>query len=155
MNSILVQLQHDYPALTFKAGDIFSWSAKSHTITYRQDKTDKRAIWALLHEVGHALLEHHNYHSDFELVKLEAEAWQQAETVAHRYKLQIDADHIQDCLDTYRDWLHKRSTCPTCGNHSLQQSTHHYQCFNCATAWSVSSSRICRPYRRLAQTRQS
>jgi hypothetical protein len=52
-------------------------------------------------------------------------------------------------LDTYRDWLYKRSICPTCTAKCLQQGDFvHYRCFNCHTTWRVTASRFCRAYRR-------
>lgn len=106
-----------------------------------------RDEWALLHEVSHALLGHQTYHTDVELLQLEVAAWARAEQLAADFDIHIEADHIQDCLDTYRDWLHGRSICPTCTTRSLQQSDHHYRCHNCHTSWRVSASRFCRPYR--------
>ncbi len=83
-------------------------------------------MWALLHEAGHAKLNHVTYNSDIELVLLEAIAWNEAETLAKEFNEQIDPDYIQDCLDTYRDWLHQRSTCPRCGIVSFQESINNY-----------------------------
>jgi hypothetical protein len=77
--------------------------------------------------------------------------WEKAKQLAESLNYTIDPDHIQDCLDTYRDWLYQRSTCPTCTNCSLQTNSRTYACFNCGTNWNVSSSRMCRPYRKLAK----
>jgi hypothetical protein len=60
----------------------------------------------------------------------------------------IDEEHIQNCLDTYRDWLHKRSTCPRCDSHGLQTSEQ-YKCYNCRAVWRVGNERFCRAYRSL------
>jgi hypothetical protein len=111
------------------------------------------AAWSLLHEVGHALLDHQSYDSDLELVEMESLAWQKAKEVGVAYGHTIDEDHIQDCIDTYRDWLHQRSACPNCDNRSLQQDARHYKCFNCGQTWAVSASRFCRPYRLTKQTK--
>lgn len=105
-------------------------------------------VWSLLHETGHALLDHTSYKADFELLRLEVEAWERAKLLAADLDVAIDEDHIQDCLDTYRDWLFKRSICPQCNTKCLQQGDFvHYRCFNCHTVWRVSSSRFCRAYR--------
>ena len=94
-----------------------------------------------MHETGHALLGHANYQADYELIQLEVAAWQEAKQIAKPLKIEIDEDHIQDCLDTYRDWLYKRSICPNCATKSLQQGDFvHYRCFNCHTTWRVSNS---------------
>jgi hypothetical protein len=111
------------------------------------------SIFSLLHELGHALLEHKDYTYDVELLKIEVAAWDRARTLAEQYGVTLDEDHIQDCLDTYRDWLHLRATCPTCFGRSLQSTETCYRCFNCQTEWSVTRSRLCRPYRlRTSQT---
>ena len=82
------------------------------------------------------------------LLKLEVEAWEKAKEVALKLDIKIDPNHIEDCLDTYRDWLYKRSVCPKCSNKSLQQSDfNHYECFNCHMRWRVTTSRFCRTYR--------
>ena len=154
MQKLLERLQREHPQLRFQPGPAFYWSPETGEIFYKEPRTknreqgaEKRDEWALLHEVAHALLEHTNYHTDIELLQLEVAAWAHAKTMAGGYGLTIDDDHVQDCLDTYRDWLHGRSICPNCTTRSLQQSDHHYRCHNCHTTWRVSASRFCRPYR--------
>ncbi len=150
MKQLLRKLQKDFPRLTFEEGSVFSWSPKTQAVIYPADLGEEaNPIWSLLHEVGHALLEHQTYASDFELVRLEAAAWDKAVPLAQQYGYQIDPDHIQDCLDTYRDWLHQRSACPTCKTTCLQRNMTIYCCYNCNTEWRVSRSKVCRPYRRL------
>ncbi len=151
MKQLLTKVKADYPNITFVKGAAFCWSPEDKRITYKRLSKEVDA-WSLLHELGHAILSHNTYQSDFELLKLEAAAWHAAEKLARHYDCLIDGDHIQDCLDTYRDWLHRRSTCPSCGARSLQKDTETYQCFNCLCIWKVSASRFCRPYRRLTDT---
>lgn len=150
---LVKKLASDYPDMRFVSGNRFYWSPKDRTIYYAVNTSDKAASWALLHELCHGLLGHQNYRTDFELLKLEVAAWQEATTLAKKYDIVIEEDHIQDCLDTYRDWLHARSTCPACTEHGLQQSeggdSRTYVCINCNNTWRVSSQRFCRPYRRL------
>lgn len=150
MDAIISQLKKSYPALAFDAGNRFTWSPKTGQIIYRADakSDDKIAVWSLMHEAGHALLKHRDYYSDFHLLDLEIEAWQKAKVIGKDYGYFIDSEHIEDCLDTYRDWLYQRSTCPACTNCSLQIDRKTYCCFNCGSSWKVSSSRLCRPYRR-------
>lgn len=146
MDNFIRGLAVVYPELQFSVGERFYWSPKTKQIFY-QDKSPVVYQWKLLHEVGHALLEHQSYASDLELLELEVAAWEKAQQVAQDLDITINTEHIQDCLDTYRDWLHKRSTCPTCGARSLQESPEQYHCFNCQTFWQVSLSRFCRTYR--------
>jgi hypothetical protein len=150
MQALLHKLAADFPTLNFQPGEQFCWSPEEKQVTFKLDSANERiGQWALLHEVAHALLGHNTYASDFELLQLEVAAWEKARQLAPGYGCEINADHIQDCLDTYRDWLHRRSTCPTCGNRSLQETHRQYSCFNCDTKWHVTASRFCRPYRRL------
>lgn len=150
---MLEQLQTRFPDLQFVAGNRFCWSPATHEIVYDQARTDQAALWSLLHETGHALLNHQSYVADFELLTIEMAAWDRARTLAAELELVIDEDHIQDCLDTYRDWLYKRSICPHCSTKALQQNDHaHYRCFNCHTVWKVTPSRFCRAYRATQKT---
>ena len=146
MEQLLNKLAHSLPDVSFVSGDSFYWSPKKQEIHYI-DEENENNMWALLHEASHAILDHASYNSDFELLHLEVAAWEEAKNLAQKFKIRIDEEHIQDCLDTYRDWLHQRSTCPTCSTVSFQSSANEYRCHNCHTMWHVSNSRFCRPYR--------
>ncbi|MBX4201993.1 hypothetical protein KW803_03855 [Candidatus Saccharibacteria bacterium] len=145
---LVAELSADYPQFVFEVGTQEHWSPKTKTITYELGQD-----YGLLHELAHALLGHTNYHSDFELLKLESLAWQTAAKIGKKYGVIIDEDHIQNCLDTYRDWLHRRSKCPTCGVHVMQSNIKTYKCFNCGASWQVSAGRFARSYRRKAPAR--
>lgn len=148
MQKLLAKLSLDFPSLNFREGRQFSWSPETNEIIYIPNAKGKYARWSLLHETGHALLAHSSYEADFELIRLEIAAWDKAKFLAKDYAITIDENHIQDCLDTYRDWLFKRSVCPNCTSKCLQQRDFiHYRCFNCHKTWRVSASRFCRAYR--------
>ncbi|MBX4199587.1 ImmA/IrrE family metallo-endopeptidase [Candidatus Saccharibacteria bacterium] len=151
-NDFIDKLAGDYPAYKFKPGKQDHWSPRLKTITYNPDEPEQKLIYGVLHELAHALLDHDSYSSDFELVRLESDAWCLAAKIGKKYKVNISEEHIQNCLDTYRDWLHRRSACPTCGTHVLQKDSSSYHCYNCQTSWHVSSGRFVRPYRRMANT---
>lgn len=149
MNTLLSKVVSDFPELSFKEARSFYWSPRNKVVHYDANSLENpKALWSLLHELAHGLLEHQDFESDFDLLLKEVAAWEKAEMLAQSYSVQIDPEHIQDCLDTYRDWLYQRSTCPKCLNTSLQTDSNTYDCFNCRTVWRVSSSRLCRPYRR-------
>ena len=148
MLELIARLNKELPKLRFIAGKQFSWSAETGEIIYKMGARGEKARWSLLHETGHALLKHTNYKSDMELLRLEVAAWQKARLLAIELGIKIDKDHIEDCVDTYRDWLYKRSICPNCTAKCLQQADFvHYRCFNCHMQWRVSTSRFCRAYR--------
>lgn len=148
MQKLITKLRRQFPSLRFTPGKEFCWSPETGEIFYKPAFGDQKATWSLLHETGHALLEHQNYKGDFELLRLEVAAWERARQLAQEMEVKINEEHIQDCLDTYRDWLYKRSICPSCATKCLQQDDYrHYRCFNCHTTWRVSTSRFCRAYR--------
>lgn len=148
LDDLLQQIAADYPALEFIESAHFSWHAGKKHVSYKKSGNNAtHNIFALLHEVGHAILDHKDFTYDIQLLQLEVAAWKKARELASHYSVHLDEDYIEDCLDTYRDWLHLRATCPTCFTRSLQASQRHYRCFNCQTEWSVTRSRLCRPYR--------
>lgn len=138
----------DYPHFSFKTGHQDHWSPRTKTIFYNPNRPLVELKCSLLHELAHGILNHKDYSTDFELLKLEAEAWELASKIGKKYNVDISDDHIQDCLDTYRDWLHHRSACPACGMHVLQKNAISYKCFNCHTEWTVTNERFVRAYRR-------
>ncbi len=148
LNKLTKYLQTNDYQVKFKAGHQFYWSPETKEIVYDQNYLNEKSDWSLLHETGHALLNHNFYKNDFHLLSLEVTAWEKAKEIANDLKIIIDQNHIEDCLDTYRDWLDKRSTCPVCNVRSLQQTNFiNYHCFNCHSVWKVTPSRFCRPYR--------
>ena len=148
MDELISQLKNIIPGIKFDKSESFCWSPANQTIQYVEaTNSQKESSWSLLHEAGHALLSHQDYASDAQLVLLEAAAWEKAKNIGESLGITINEDHIQDCLDTYRDWLHQRSTCPRCGVVCLQTRPEQYKCHNCACIWGVSSARFCRPYR--------
>lgn len=146
-DKFIAKLRRDYPDFNFTSGKQEHWSPKLKTITFITDQSLADLRYGVLHELAHALLGHNNYQTDFELLKLESQAWELAAKIGQNYAVIISQDHIQNCLDTYRDWLHHRSACPRCGMHVLQQSSKFYRCFNCHKKWQVSSGHFARPYR--------
>jgi hypothetical protein len=146
MEHIAHKIEADYPQFNFVHAKTACWSPRDNEVHYTLGKTYSMA--GLFHELGHALLGHQHYQTDLDLLNKEIAAWEHAVILAPHYGTTINLNHIQDCLDTYRDWLHKRSTCPTCRANGLQTGPQIYSCLNCGHAWQVSSSRFCRPYRR-------
>lgn len=151
ISSLVKKLTRDYPALTFAHGQTAHWSSTEHTVWYTTD--EPHADWVLLHETAHGLLRHANYAYDIELVRFEKDAWQYAvQTLAPRYNLVIDPDFIEAHLDTYRDWLHAKSTCPACQSSGYEARTRQYQCLQCGTSWRTNAGLTSRIRRRVTTT---
>lgn len=127
--------------LIFESSDSFSWHYTEQKITY--DPHAEHAAAYLLHEYGHALLGHRDYAHDVFLLEMERDAWDQAVSLASRYGVSVDFELIESALDTYRDWLHQRSTCPTCQATGIQTAKYTYQCIACHTKWRVNDARAC------------
>lgn len=143
VSGILPQLQKLYPSIHFCVGKQFSWSPARQMVTYMDDAA-RASSWALIHEVAHATLGHKHYKNDIDLLQHEVEAWSAAKNIGKNIGVLVEDDYIQDCLDTYRDWVHKRARCPACSVISLQQDDLTYKCFNCQTVWKVPASPLCR-----------
>ena len=130
-------LQH----LTITPGEVFCWNHTACAITY--DASAQYAEAQLLHEFGHALLNHKQYLRDIGLLAMERAAWDQAITLAHEFNVQIHEGCIEEVLDTYRDWLHARALCPHCAAPGVQTKRHHYPCLACLHTWRVNDARTC------------
>jgi len=144
---LIAALKTAYPKLKFQKGQSFVWSPTDATVHYTSARDDTFA-YSLLHEVGHALLEHSTFKSDLDLLKLERDAWDTAVELSAAYSVEIPDEHIEHCIDTYRDWLYARSLCPNCKQCGLQTAKTMYQCVFCNHAWIVSESRLCKVTRR-------
>lgn len=141
ISSLIHNLSADYPAITFTEGVRFSWSPSEHTVTYVSGEANAEAL--LLHELSHGLLEHARYSKDIELLSMEVAAWENAKELAQHYEVVLHDEAIETHLDSYRDWLHDRSTCPACSATGYQTSKDTYTCPACAHSWRVNEARIC------------
>lgn len=140
-STLLQQFKDDFPFITLHPGDDFTWRCEEKLILYNAKTANSADL--ILHELGHASLEHQKYLFDVELLRMESEAWQWAVQAAVRYNITIDNNFIADNLDTYREWLQKRSSCPNCEQTGLQRQKNAYQCLNCRHSWRVNDARRC------------
>lgn len=137
-SSLVAKLTQDYPRFSFSTGEKSHWSASQLTIFYNPD--EPHVDWILLHELSHACLEHAGYSRDIILLQMEREAWEYARnTLAPRYNVTIDTEFIEDHLDTYRDWIHTKSTCPKCTLTGMEVTKHRYRCLNCHHQWNTNT----------------
>jgi predicted RNA-binding Zn-ribbon protein involved in translation (DUF1610 family) len=138
--SLINKLIADFPAYQFISDDNFHWSPQNKTIYYIPLGEES----VLLHEIAHAILGHTEYRRDIQLIEMERDAWNYAQhTLGINYKIPIKQEIIDATLDTYRDWLHARSTCPSCNAIGIQTKKQHYKCVSCGQSWRVNDARLC------------
>lgn len=136
---LINRIQKEHPDLRFVTSNRFSWNPENSTVTY----TEQYLPHKLLHEVAHGILDHRDYSRDIELLAMECAAWKKASELGKHYDVLIPEDAIEDALDTYRDWMHARSTCPICSSTGVQSSAMSYSCIACHTMWRVNEARTC------------
>ena len=122
------KVQSDYPELRFMKGRKFLYRPPK-TIIVGPDEPNDSLL--LLHEVGHALCGHHNFHTQIERLRMEREAWEKAKEICGRYGVVYDETAAEQELDTYREYLDKKSRCPKCGLTRFQDASGKYYCPAC------------------------
>jgi len=137
--NLLNKLQQDFPQISFHPAKDFFWSPPDKAVYFIPDGD----VAALLHEVAHGVLNHQRYTKAIQLIEMERQAWEEARILASRYNIALDDDNIEDHIDTYRDWLHARSTCPTCKATGIEEAKNVYHCLSCLKNWSVNEARTC------------
>lgn len=131
-------IQNDFPQFIYKPARVNMYSPRNRTIHYDVKRiTTSNGLMGVLHELGHAVLDHRSYKYDIELLNFEMDAWDFARQMAPRYGLKIDEDHIRRSIATYDQWLSKRATCPDCSNFCLQHGRFEFRCFACGASWKV------------------
>jgi hypothetical protein len=143
IHSLIDEIKAAYPRLVLRRGDNFYYNASAMSITY--DPSDRFVCQLLLHEIGHYIAADPTPNSGVELIACEQRAWFIAtSTLSPRFEVKIDKDFVEDCLDTYRHWLHQRSTCSYCNITALEFSSSHYTCVACGRSWLANSAKTCR-----------
>jgi len=131
-------------------GKRFAYNSATKVITYSsKELTSPKGILAILHEIAHAKLNHESYKYDLEVLKMEEDAWKLARKEAYFRGVDVDEKHIDECLESYREWTSKRATCPKCKTFGLQLNSTHFECINCKANWKVNRRKDKRVMRRL------
>ena len=125
LHKLIVQLKMDYPKIRFRLGKKFAFRPP-RTIFFAEGQELE-----LLHELGHARLEHDFYTTDIERLRMERAAWEQAREFCKYYGVEYDEDFVEEELDSYRDWLHQRSKCSQCAQTRFQGAGGEYHCPFC------------------------
>lgn len=143
MRSILSAIKSDYPKIKFKVGDQYYWSPSLQTVFYAPLNNGSIDNVLLIHELSHAILNHSSYKKDIDLLKIERQAWDKTLELASAYNVRVNTTEANDALDSYRDWLHNRSVCPTCSAIGLEVDNKEYSCVACGAKWRPNEARIC------------
>lgn len=128
-NKIFVQeLKKIYPNVIFRSGSRFRFHPPK-TIYYVSSAENFKLL--ILHELGHALINKNDYKTDIERLKIEQKAWTKAKEITISLNLDFDESFAEQKLDSYRDWLHKKSTCKKCGLTRFETPDGVYHCPHC------------------------
>lgn len=139
-----------YKQYQFLPAGFFSYDAAEEVINYDPIRLQRaQGKISLLHEISHCELGHFNYQYDIELLMMEIDAWYYTKKLANKHNIALDEKYVQDCINSYEDWLTKRATCPMCDNFCFEKSKNLYSCFICDTHWKVSSEPQKRVLRRI------
>ena len=128
-------LKSEFGQFNFISGNRFKWKSPN-SIYFEANSDYSFNYFALLtlHELGHALSGHKDYKTDIERLRIESEAWQRAKHEINDHKnwgVKYDEDFVEGELDSYRDWLHKKSLCKKCGLTRFQTADGKYHCPSC------------------------
>ena len=121
-------LKTKYPNFIFKESDSFSFHPP-HTIKYCP--LSPNFALQTLHELGHGLLSHKTFKTSLERLKIERKAWNKAQELCRLLDVPYDEAFVEDSLDSYRNWLHKKTTCKKCGLTCYQTPDKKYHCPRC------------------------
>ena len=106
--TFLAKIKSDFPDFRFIDGARFSFRPPKTIVVGPEEPEDSLL---LLHELGHALSGHKSFNTSARRIKMEREAWDKAKELASIYGVDFDENLVENELDTYRDWLHKKSCC--------------------------------------------
>ena len=125
---LLARLKVDFPDLRFVQGAKFTFRPPQTIIV---GPSEPHHSLLILHELGHALCKHRDFKTGVQRLKMEREAWEKARELCGSYGVFYDEELVESELDTYRDWLDKKSRCPSCGLTRFQAPDGVYHCPRC------------------------
>ena len=132
----MMSKEENYQTIIFSAFPNFSYK-NGKKYTYIPPKTivlgppEPHSELLLLHEVSHAILKHKCFKTDAERLRIETAAWDKARELAKDLKIPFSSDFAEQNLDSYRDWLHKKSLCKKCHLTRFQTPDGKYHCPRC------------------------
>lgn len=128
LRGLFLRILADFPEIRVVSGRKFAFRPPKTIVIGPEEEFNSLLF---LHEMGHLVSGRHSYQTDIERVKIEAEAWEEARELAEKYGVEWDEEFAQGELDSYRDWLHRRSKCPRCGLTRYQTPDKVYHCPKC------------------------
>lgn len=146
MQGFFERVKADFDWIKFRVGHKFAFRAPrtvffedyrsesdvlKKSVQYNPNSTEQIFYLLLFHEIGHAVLGHKDFLTDVERLKMERAAWEEARKFCKKYDVFYDEDRVEREMDTYRDWLHSRSVCKTCGLTRFQTLDGQYHCPRC------------------------
>jgi hypothetical protein len=140
VSNLLETLRSDFPEISFEEdAELFFYSPSDNCVHIGPAAPHDDLL--TLHELAHATLGHKGYSLDIELVRLEVEAWERTLELAAKYHVEADPSDIDEHLESYRDWIFTRSTCPRCEMTGYQDSKRIYHCPHCYSRWHTKINR--------------
>lgn len=126
--AFLKTLKSIYPDFSFKPGKKFFFRPKK-SIFYIESNDNFRLL--LLHELSHALLGHFYFSKSIERLQIERDAWDKTRELCKIHNVPFDESFAETELNTYRDWLHQKTLCKTCGLSCLEVNSESLYCPFC------------------------
>lgn len=126
--AFLDTLKSTYSDFTFKSGRKFLFRPPK-SIFYLESNENFRFL--LLHELAHALLGHFSFSRSLERLEIERDAWEKTRELCELHNVAFDESLAEAELDTYRDWVHQKTLCKTCGQTCLEVSSESLFCPFC------------------------
>ncbi|MBR2695430.1 hypothetical protein IKE86_00760 [Candidatus Saccharibacteria bacterium] len=126
--AFLDNLKSAYPNFSFKPGRKFLFRPPK-SIFYLESNENFRLL--LLHELAHALLGHFTFNRSLERLTIERDAWAKTRELCETHGVTFDESLAETELDTYRDWVHQKTLCKTCGATCLEISSESLFCPFC------------------------
>lgn len=139
LSKIITQLSADFPDFDFTYGKRFSFRPPKNIVIGPYE--GKNTLLLVFHELGHAISGEYQYNLAVERLKIESKAWQEAKKIYELCKTNDkypdlpswDDEFVEENLDTYRNWLHTKSRCLSCGLTMLQKPDRSWYCPYCST----------------------
>ncbi|MBQ2660046.1 hypothetical protein IJF86_01320 [Candidatus Saccharibacteria bacterium] len=126
--NLLEKVKQSYPNFTYKTGAKFAFRPPKTIII---GPYEPHSELVLLHELGHAIINKNSFKTDVERLKIESIAWEKAKSLCQEFNQEFDSDFAESELDSYRDWLHQKSTCKKCGLTRFETTDGKYHCPHC------------------------